>query len=519
MLQYVRSITITTWTRIGATLALLGPLVYLGLRQFAYLSERSIPCCDYAALELGSRAFLSGEQLVGLYSRQGWRHPGPAPFLWEAPFRLLPGNSFAEHGIAIVVLAILAIGIALWFFSRKVATRAFLAAAVVLGFWMIRFDIRFFLEPWNPEMAMFWVLAFVPSLAMFHRDGSSRWLVALLATGTMATQSHLSAAPIVVIGLGVAGWDLWKRRKDRSLRNGMYIAVGVAFLLWLLPLIDLIVGERNLLHIFTANESNWNGSFDGGTMLRNLVQIMGLGPAQQGLRFGAASPFVGSGSLDVLQILLAVAGTALGIRLLLRRNQHQRLALAVGISFSGLLATSLLLAVSGGEYFAYVLLPVVSLGPIIWSCGLIAFVTDLKFLQSVKAGKVLVIFEIVALAAISTILVIQVPTASNADAYTTASLRDITDQILDNCDALPDPALLAASAETAWTDAIGIVAAVEQCTTVRAYGHLGFIAGQPYAWKVGDWPNLIVVPPKDIPEIGTVVAQNEDFAVVVLPIS
>ena len=34
------------------------PFVVLLIQQFTELSDRRLPCCDYSALELGTRAFL-----------------------------------------------------------------------------------------------------------------------------------------------------------------------------------------------------------------------------------------------------------------------------------------------------------------------------------------------------------------------------------------------------------------------------------------------------------------------------
>jgi len=40
------------------------PLATLLVQQLSELGGRTIPCCDYAVLELGTRSFLLGEQLV-----------------------------------------------------------------------------------------------------------------------------------------------------------------------------------------------------------------------------------------------------------------------------------------------------------------------------------------------------------------------------------------------------------------------------------------------------------------------
>ena len=43
------------------------------------------PASDFALLELSTDEALRGTQLLGPYSRFGWRHPGPAYFYLQAP--------------------------------------------------------------------------------------------------------------------------------------------------------------------------------------------------------------------------------------------------------------------------------------------------------------------------------------------------------------------------------------------------------------------------------------------------
>jgi hypothetical protein len=509
----LRSSAMARLARIGGAIGLLGPLIILLLRQFAYLDGRDIPCCDYAVLELGSRAFVRGEQFTGLYSRQGWRHPGPAPFLWQLPFKLLPGDSFAEYRIATVALAILAIGVALWFFHDRLPTRAFLGACVVFGLWMVRFDIRFMLEPWNPFFAMYWVLAFVPCAAMFDARGSGRWLVAAAVTGSMAVQCHLGAAPVVIIGLGTAIWCAWRRREERSVRIGAIAALGATLALWLLPLIDLAFGDRNLWHILTVDDSASGASFSWGSMLRGIVQILSLGPARQGYRLGPASPFLSSSGPDAWMIIAAILGIALGAYVIVRRDHHRRLAFAVAVSGAGLVATGLSLAASGGEFFPYLVLPVVALGPIIWACGIAAVVTDLPVFTSRIGRPLLVGIEIVVIAAVACVLVSQIPTTAEVDVYSTADLRSLTAQVEDNCAAVPSPALVYIDPAVEWTDAITIVAAIDHCAETRVYGYLGWVAGEPYVWHEGDDANLLIMAPATPAPAGTVVAQSPGIIV------
>ena len=360
------------------------PILVLLAQQFGafgWFAARSdpdrwaTPCCDYSALELGTRAFLHGEQWMGLYSRQGWRHPGPAPFLWDSLFRILPGHSFAEHQVAAVVLALLAIAALLAFIWRRASTFAALAGSSVLALWLVRFDVGMLREPWNPIAAMLWVAIFIVCASTFGsvpRSRRARWaLLGATVSGSMAAQTHASAMPIVVVSGVVVLVAAWRTRDSMAVRRNLLLAAAGAAVLWVLPLVDLVVGEHGLWRMFTVDEGS-GGGFGWSDALRTMVQILGLGPAQQGVRLGPASPYLPTASLTIAQLVLAIIGAALGGYVLMRRRQHPRLAIAVMISFVGLMGTTLLLATSGSAFYPYLLLPVAMCGPMLWICGAIA---------------------------------------------------------------------------------------------------------------------------------------------------
>ena len=108
------------------------PFVVLSIQQLTELSDRRLPCCDYSALELGTRAFLRGEQFTGMYSREGWRHPGPITFVWSSIARLLPGNGFAEHQVAAVAVHVAAMAMVVWAFRKRLTSTGFTVAVAAL---------------------------------------------------------------------------------------------------------------------------------------------------------------------------------------------------------------------------------------------------------------------------------------------------------------------------------------------------------------------------------------------------
>ena len=58
---------------------------------------------DFALLELSTGEALRGTQLLGPYSRFGWRHPGPAYFYLQAPLYGASGASSASLPVAVLI--------------------------------------------------------------------------------------------------------------------------------------------------------------------------------------------------------------------------------------------------------------------------------------------------------------------------------------------------------------------------------------------------------------------------------
>ncbi len=482
--------TIAQFTGSGALLA---PLIVLLVQQFTQLGwgasssapERwAIPCCDYAALELGTRAYVSGEQWMGLYSRQGWRHPGPAPFLWDAMFRILPGHAFAEHQVAAVALAIVAVGALVLFAWRHTSTVAALVGLCVVAAWMLRFDIGMLREPWNPISSMLWVGIFVVCAATFASTPRSRrsgWaIVGAAISGSMAVQAHLGAAPIVVIGVIMIAVGAWRARDARPVQRGALYACLALLVLWALPLLDLAFGDHGLWRIVTVDDDPSNTGFSWGDAMRTMVQAIGLGPARQGVALGPASPFLPTASLTIGQVVAAIAGVALGIRVLMTRQRHRRLAFATALALVGLVVTTAMVGLAGSQYYPYLLLPVVMCGPIVWMCGAIALTTDL--LRHLRAVWRSIVSGVVAVALIAFAIVGigSLPSDTLLDRYLSPDLASLERSVLDRCESVPTHPIVWVQPGVDWTIALPLIATIDRCATVKVRTWESFLAGEPY---------------------------------------
>ena len=492
-----RSHRVRPVAEVTSSIALIVPLVVLLVQQFTQLgwgaaasdpARWAIPCCDYSALELGTRAYVNGEQWMGLYSRQGWRHPGPAPFLWDALFRVLPGHAFAEHQVAVVTLALIALVALIAFAWRHTTTIAALAGLAALSVWMLRFDLGMFREPWNPITAMLWVAIFIVCASTFAATPRSRrsgWaIIGAAISGSMAAQSHAGAAPVVVIGIAMVAVVTWRARDARVVRRGVVFASAAAVLLWALPLFDLVAGDHGLWHILTVDDGTASSVSSWTDPLRTAVQIIGLGPAHQAVRLGPASPFLPTAHLTVMQVVAALFGAALATWVLVHRRRHRRLAVATALSLGGLVVTTVLLMLTPSAYFPYLLLPMAIVGPLVWMCGVIAIASDLR--DRVPTGRVRVVdltstAVLLSLLAVSAVLGVRsLPHDTLLDRYLSPSLLELERSVLANCDAIPADPIVWVEPGIDWTVALPLIATIDRCAPVKVRTWESFLAGESY---------------------------------------
>jgi hypothetical protein len=487
-------------TGIGA-IAVIGPILVLLIRQFGSLGDRAIPCCDYAALELGTRGFLRGEQWVGLYSREGWRHPGPAPFLWDSLFRILPGGGFAEHQIAAVTLALIATSALLFVLRTRLGTVTWLASCLVLSTWLFQFDVGYFREPWNPIVAMSWVLLASTAFIALVSGRSLRWVFALVAAGSMAVQTHVGAGPIVVVALVCAAVVVWSGRAERTFRSSVFASAAVALVLWALPIYDLVFGEHNLWYIFAGSGGDVPvKDFGLGGLVGGVIHILSLSPGTQGLHFGPASPFLPSEPVTAIQAVIALIGVGLGVLAVRSWRLRPFAGACAAIGLTGLVVTGFTLAFGSSAFLPYLLFPVIVLGPLVWLGGIMNIAAVIATRIDVGSRPLLHVAAGVALlgAAVTFGLLstLGLPTNSLVAQYSDADTQDLVVQIQENCAELPESPVVDVQDTVEWLNAISIAEAIDSCDTAEPpvfIGFTGFVAGPSYQAEQGAIPNVYVV--------------------------
>jgi len=159
------------------------------------LTQRWLPASDEALIELLVRRVPQDMPLVGVYSRLGFSHPGPAEFVALAiPYRLF-GSSSAALCAGIILLHIGAITLAWWTTERLDRITAMIVL-VFLGLTALSVFPTEFRSPWNPFIA----LIFAGTLLLCSWSAAERdpvGSVLLFPMGSLLVQTHGAALPLV----------------------------------------------------------------------------------------------------------------------------------------------------------------------------------------------------------------------------------------------------------------------------------------------------------------------------------
>lgn len=495
--------------RLLAAIALI-PLCVLVVRQFLELGNDTVPCCDFAALELGTRAFLRGEQFVGLYSREGWRHPGPATFLWSSLFRPLPGQSFAEHQVAMSVLSLSALSAVIIGTWRHVTAASRSLVIVLVAVFIARFGVDAMRVPWNPYAASMWTLIAVIGTAVFCQRRTPWTAGIAVFAGSMAAQSHVGAAPTVVVCLLVIGVVLIRSRHRRDVSRTIWPAAVVFAAMWFLPAADLAFANRNLVKILDPSSSSTVG-MDRSDVLTGAMWLAGHSPGRIGETFGPASPFIEVRNVIWLDIVAIVVVGALVLGAVLLRRRDRFVGDLAGITLVSLGVTVFALLVSDGPFLLYLLLPIAGLGLMLW---IAAGATSIRLLQRHEHNALRLLAWPVVIA-LSTVSILGIDSGNFTDDYDSEETVIIVDQIRDECQDLPARSVVEVTDDVEWFDALTILVPIERCSALRVLGHIGFLAGQPYRAPDGSVANVVIAGGDEAPA-GRVIASSGTLSVVLV---
>jgi hypothetical protein len=220
---------------------------------------------DHALIELQVRDVGRHPVLIGLYSRDGWSHPGPLLYYTLAlPYRLtgsnpaglllgaLALNAAAMGGMAAIAKRLGGMPAALLtLVGVSIVARA-LGAELLLDPWVCFVTVL----PFGLFCLLAWAMTMGEAWALPAAAGVASWLV----------QTHVGYAPLTTPALGAGA--VWlavvvRRRNDpaatKKLVRAVIVAVLVLAVAWAPPLWDQVFGSGNL-----GNAVDWFARADAG---------------------------------------------------------------------------------------------------------------------------------------------------------------------------------------------------------------------------------------------------------------
>jgi hypothetical protein len=197
---------------------------------------------DFGIIDTRVRDVWSGPiPLLGPYSF-GWNHPGPLYYYALAPLDLLGRGAAWTVVIGGVLIQSVAVGLGARLAWRRGGLGLTLLVLATFSLSWLGASDRVLLDPWNPHVAMPFLVLFV--LQIWSVTLGDRWqLLGAAIVASFLVQTHVGYVPLVGIGLALAGAmviaDTVRRHRPWGpWRTPALVSIGVTLVLWLPPLIE-----------------------------------------------------------------------------------------------------------------------------------------------------------------------------------------------------------------------------------------------------------------------------------------
>jgi hypothetical protein len=209
------------------------------------------PYADRALMELRIRDVGLHPVTIGLYSRDGWAHPGPfVYYLLAVPYRLLGTdmNALMVGSLLINAAAVATMGV----IAKRVGGLGAALVVLVAASAVVRaLGMELLVDPW---VCWITVLPFGTFclLTWALADGRIWALPVTAVVASFLAQTHVGYAPIALPGLAVGTvWLVVRIRRQhrdrmRALLGGALVTVGALVVIWAPPLWDEWRGTHNL---------------------------------------------------------------------------------------------------------------------------------------------------------------------------------------------------------------------------------------------------------------------------------
>jgi hypothetical protein len=203
---------------------------------------------DGATLELRTLHALHGVQLLGPYSRFGWSHPGPLYFYLAAPIYA----AFGQHGPALNVFALAvnacATVAAVASVRRLLGPATAMVAAAAAAVYVLAAAPFVAANEWNPILPILPFSLFL-LLSVETFEGDAHLIPVLVFLGSAIVQTHVAFAPSIAAAAALV--ILMRRRASapRASRATVIASLMVAFVCWILPVVEAISAHPGNLQL------------------------------------------------------------------------------------------------------------------------------------------------------------------------------------------------------------------------------------------------------------------------------
>ncbi|CAN5449476.1 hypothetical protein BH18ACT1_BH18ACT1_13210 [soil metagenome] len=327
------------------------PLVASAIGLLATVGGDYHPRGDIAGIELHTRDVGRHPVLMGLYSREGWNHPGPMLFyVLAVPYRLLGELSASLHVGALLVNGVAVAGMAL-VARRRGGTPLFLLTLVGSAVVISSFGPELLRDPWNVSITVF-PFGLLVFLVWELTCGRARSLPAAAVVTTFCVQTHVGyavlALPLLLWGVAWLVVPAWRGRRSREasgevagtwsdLRRPALLALALVVALWLPPVGEHFGGRDGNLGRIVDYLTAEHDEEDGHTLgdgVRLVSSKFGLSPewvtGEKELTTFTAEPV----SLTSAPVPVFLGAYAVALVVLWRRGSRSARRLAMTVTFT-----------------------------------------------------------------------------------------------------------------------------------------------------------------------------------------
>jgi hypothetical protein len=316
---------LTRWSSVSAICCL--PVV-IGLARF--IGRDVVLDGDQAVFAMQVRdAATGGFPTMGLYSWNGWNHPGPIAFYLYAPFHWLSGGATWGTLLATGVWSVATVFLTGWLAARRHRADdgaggspefgrhplVVVCLAIQLATW-VAVGGTGVIDPWTPNLAASLVVPFL--LAVWGMaEGDRTATICAVGIGAVATQLHVGYAALVGV-CGLVALVVSRRRRLGVPIVVLLWAAALGLLLWLPVTIDVVTSRtgnlRTLARYFRSGVPQPAGLGEGMRIMAGELSpwpTWVTGPRPQGL-------FLEARQSSSIWLFAAVALVA--VALLVRRS-------------------------------------------------------------------------------------------------------------------------------------------------------------------------------------------------------